>query len=69
MRLTLRNICTDPRPGLPVYHPAGEDLRYLYLQIHCQHAEVEEVSALSDTSRGTGGFGSTGMRKPEEKKS
>ena len=26
------------------------------------HAEIEEVSELSDTARGTGGFGSTGLK-------
>ena len=30
--------------------------------------EVEEVSDLDDTSRGTNGFGSTGLRDAEEKK-
>jgi len=30
-------------------------------------AEVEETAVLSETSRGSGGFGSTGMRNPEEK--
>ena len=48
------------------YVDKGDKIAQLLIQPVMQ-AEIEEVHNLSETTRGTGGFGSTGMRKPDEK--
>jgi dUTP pyrophosphatase len=49
------------------YIDKGDKIAQLLIQ-PVMSAEVEEVGELSETSRGQSGFGSTGMRKPEESK-
>jgi dUTP pyrophosphatase len=49
------------------YIDKGDKIAQLLIQ-PVMSAEVEEVSELSETSRGQSSFGSTGMRKPEESK-
>ena len=48
------------------YIDKGDKIAQLLIQPIMQ-AEIEEVKELSETTRGSNGFGSTGMRKPEEK--
>ncbi|MDP1729540.1 MAG: dUTP diphosphatase [archaeon] len=51
------------------YIDKGDKLAQMLIQ-SVMHAEIEEIQEgenLSETSRGSGGFGSTGMRKPAEK--
>jgi dUTP pyrophosphatase len=49
------------------YIDKGDKIAQLLIQPVMQ-VEVEEVQALSETTRGAGGFGSTGVRSPEEQK-
>jgi len=49
------------------YLDKGDKIAQLLIQPVIQ-AEVEEVAELSETSRGEGGFGSTGMRKDDSPK-
>lgn len=48
------------------YIDKGDKIAQLLIQ-PVMRAEIEEVQELSETTRGAGGFGSTGMRHPEEK--
>jgi len=47
------------------YVDKGDKIAQILIQ-PVMAAEIEEVNALSETTRGTGGFGSTGMRHPDE---
>jgi len=48
------------------YIDKGDKIAQLLIQ-PVMRAEVEETRELSETSRGSGGFGSTGTRSPDEK--
>ncbi|MEK6885538.1 MAG: dUTP diphosphatase [Nanoarchaeota archaeon] len=47
------------------YVDKGDKIAQILIQPVMQ-AEIEEVNILSETTRGAGGFGSTGMRHPSE---